>query len=146
MCRICHTCLFCFVFIFGCVGSSLLHAVFSLQWRLLLQSSGSRHAGLSSCGSLASVVVARRLQSTGSVVVAHGLSCFAACGIFPEPVSTTLAGRFLTTVPPGKPCHTCFLLYFPSWLRSNIAECQMQHSRFSTQSSYATGCVPLGIT
>ena len=28
----------------------------------------------------ASVVVARRLWSTGSVVVAHGLSCSAACG------------------------------------------------------------------
>ena len=29
-----------------------------------------------------SVVVARRLQSAGSVVVAHGLSCSAVCGIF----------------------------------------------------------------
>ena len=35
---------------------------FSLQWLLLLQSMGSRHAG--------------------SVVVVHGLSCSAACGIF----------------------------------------------------------------
>ena len=31
-----------------------------------------------------SVIVARRLQSTGSVVVAHGLSCSTACGIFPD--------------------------------------------------------------
>ena len=30
----------------------------------------------------ASVVVARGLQSAGSVVVAHGLSCSTACGIF----------------------------------------------------------------
>ena len=29
-----------------------------------------------------SVVVALRLQSTGSIVVAHGLSCSRACGIF----------------------------------------------------------------
>ena len=29
-------------------------------------------------------VVACGLQSTGSVVVAHGLSCSAACGIFPD--------------------------------------------------------------
>ena len=42
-----------------------------------------------------------------SVVVAHGLSCSAACGILvPGPglelVSPTLAGGFLTTVPQGK--------------------------------------------
>ena len=36
----------------------------SLSWPLLLQSTGSRHAG--------------------SVVVAHGPSCSAACGIFPD--------------------------------------------------------------
>ena len=55
------------LFIFGCVGSSLLHAGFlwlrragatlllrcadfSLLWLLLLRSTGSRHAGFSSCG------------------------------------------------------------------------------------------------
>ena len=32
----------------------------------------------------ASVVVAHRLQSAGSVVVVHGLSCSAACEIFPD--------------------------------------------------------------
>ena len=31
-----------------------------------------------------SVLVARGLQSAGSVVVVHGLSCSAACGIFPD--------------------------------------------------------------
>ena len=39
--------------------------------------------------------------------MAHGLSCSAACGDLPgpglEPVSPALAGRFLTTAPPGKP-------------------------------------------
>ena len=35
-------------------GSSLLQSVgFSLQWLLLLQSTGSRHAGFSSCGTRA---------------------------------------------------------------------------------------------
>ena len=44
--------------------------------------------------------------------MAHGLSCSMACGIFPDqgsnpcpllkPVSTALAGGFLTTAPPGK--------------------------------------------
>ena len=56
--------------------SSLQYAGFSLQWLLLLQNTGSRHTG--------SVVVVCRLQSAGSVVVAHGLSCSAACGIFPD--------------------------------------------------------------
>ena len=46
-------------------GYSLLRcAGFSLCWLLLLWSTGSRHVG--------------------SVVVAHGLSCSAACGIFPD--------------------------------------------------------------
>ena len=44
--------------------SSLRCTGFSLQWFLLLRSMGSRYAG--------------------SVVVANGLSCSAACGIFPD--------------------------------------------------------------
>ena len=56
--------------------SSLWCAGFSLQWRLLLQSTGSRPR--------ASGVVAHGLWSVGSVVVAHGLSCSAACGVFPD--------------------------------------------------------------
>ena len=86
-----HSFLFCFVlkimylfiylFIFGCVGSLFLcegfslvaasggHsssrcATLSLSRPLFLRSTGSRHAG--------------------SVVVAHGPSCSAACGIFPD--------------------------------------------------------------
>ena len=68
-------------FIFGCVGSfvsvqglSLVAASgghssswcagLSLSWPLLLRSTGSRR--------------------TGSVIVAHGPSCSAACGIFPD--------------------------------------------------------------
>ena len=43
-------------------GYSLLRcAGFSLRWLLLLRSTGSRRAGFSSCGTRASVVVARRL-------------------------------------------------------------------------------------
>ena len=64
--------------------SSLLCEGFSLRWLLLLQSMGSRCTGFSSCGTWASVVVARGLQSAGSVVAVHGLSCSATCGIFPE--------------------------------------------------------------
>ena len=79
--------------IFGCIGSSLLHVGFlQLGQAGATLSSGtwaSHCAGFSCCGAQAlgmraSVVVARRLQSAGSVVVAHRLSCSAACGIFPD--------------------------------------------------------------
>ena len=83
--------------------TSLWCAGFSLQWALLLRVRGSRSSGVSSCSMRAQqlwhagpracrlqqlwcagcVVVACRLQSTGSVVVAHGPSCSAACGILP---------------------------------------------------------------
>ena len=39
-----------YLFIFGCVGSSLQCTGFSLQWFLLLRSMGCRRAGFSSCG------------------------------------------------------------------------------------------------
>ena len=51
---------------------------------------------------------ARALGATASVVVAHGVSCSVACGMWDlpgpglKPVSPALAGGFLTTVPPGK--------------------------------------------
>ena len=54
----------------------------------------------------------QQLQHAGSVVVAKGLTCSVARGIFPdqgtEPMSPALAGGFLTTVPPGK-SHPIFL-------------------------------------
>ena len=53
---------------------SLQCASFSLQWPLLLQSTGSRRMGFTSCGSRA---LERGLSSCG-------LSCSATCGIFPD--------------------------------------------------------------
>ena len=80
-----------FFLISGCGGSSLLHTGF-LQLRragttLCCGALASHCGGFSSCGARslgtrASVVVARGLQSAGSVVVAHRLSCPAACGNF----------------------------------------------------------------
>ena len=55
-------------------GYSSLWCAGLLRWLLLLLSTGSRCMGFSSCGS--------RALEQGSVVVAHGLSCSAACGIF----------------------------------------------------------------
>ena len=50
---------------------------------------------------------AQALELTSSAVAVQRLSCLAACEIFPgpemEPVSSALAGGFLTTQPLGKP-------------------------------------------
>ena len=50
-------------------------------------------------GAWASIVLARGLQTTGSVVAAPRLRCSVACG---EPMPP-LAGRFFITEPPRKP-------------------------------------------
>ena len=67
--------------------------------------SSSRCAGLSLSRSL--LLRSTGSRCVGSVVVAHRPSCSAACGIFPDqgsnPFTPALAGRFSTTVPPGKP-------------------------------------------
>ena len=61
----------------------------SLSWPLLLRSTGSRRAG--------------------SLVVAHGPSCSAACGIFPDqglnPCSLHWQADSQPLAPPGKPLH-----------------------------------------
>ena len=90
---------FFFKFIFGCVGSSLLHVGF-LQWQQVgatLQCGarashcdgffcctqhGLQARGLQQLQHVGSVAVAHGLQTTDSVVVAHGLSWATACGIF----------------------------------------------------------------
>ena len=64
-------------------GYSSLWCAGLLLWLLLLQSMGSSHTGFSSCGTRAQQLwlVGSRAQA---VVVAHGLSCSAACGIFTD--------------------------------------------------------------
>ena len=67
---------------------------------------GSRARGLWSLQHVGSVVAAPRLLSTGSVVLANGLSCSTACGVFPDqgsnPCLLPLAGGFLIAEPPRK--------------------------------------------
>ena len=113
---------FIYLFIFCCVGSSLLHvgflqlwraggysslqcAGFSLRWLLLLWSTGSRGSGFSSCGSQA---LERRLSSCGSwAQLLRDMWDLPRPGL--EPMFPALAGGFLTTVPPGKSPVTKFL-------------------------------------
>ena len=78
--------------------SSLRCAGFSLRRLLLLWSMGSRRTGFSSCGSQA---LERRLSSCGAwAQLLYGMWDLPEPGI--EPVSPALAGKFLTTAPPGK--------------------------------------------
>ena len=82
---------FIYLFLFDCAGSSLLCGLFSSsgdRGPLFVEVPGCPTAVASLVtehrlqGTRASVVVARGFQSTGSIVVTQGLSCFAACGIF----------------------------------------------------------------
>ena len=83
----------CCVFIAACVFPQLQQVGATLQlkfmnfpswWLLLLWSTGSGVLGLQQMWHVGSVVVSLQLQSTGSEVVVHGLSCPAACGTFPQ--------------------------------------------------------------
>ena len=77
------------------------------MWVQELQRVGSECMGFSSGG-------------TGSVGVVHGLICSAACRIFLDQASNppALAGRFLSTVLPGKSRYLIFEAEFVSFLFS----------------------------
>ena len=78
--------------------SSLRCVGFSLRWLLLLRSTGSRHAGFSSCGSRA---LEHRLSSCARAQLFRSMWDLPTPGL--KPMSPALAGRFLTTATPGKP-------------------------------------------
>ena len=109
-------------FVFGCIGSSLLHTGF-LQLRRVgatlhcgmrpFHCSGSSCCGAQALGVQASVVAVRGLGSCGSWALERRLSSCGAraqllCGMWDlpgpglEPVFPALAGGFLTTALPGK--------------------------------------------
>ena len=117
-----------FLFIFGCVGSSLLCTGFLQLWQagatLRCSARASHCSGFSCCkawalGAWPSVVVAHRHSSYGSRALERRLSGCGTraqllCGMWDlpgpriEPVSPALSGRLLTTVPPGKSLHLFF--------------------------------------
>ena len=68
-------------------GYSSLRCAGLLWWLLLLRSTGSRREGFSSCGARDQLL--------------RGMWDLPGPGL--EPMSPALAGRFLTTAPPGKP-------------------------------------------
>ena len=114
-----------YLFIYGCVGSSLLSTGFlqlrrvgaTLHCHTLAYCGGFSCCGAWALGAQASAAVAQGLSSCGSQALEHRLSsCGARAQLLhgmwdlprpgTEPVSPALAGRFLTTVPPRK-SHTC---------------------------------------
>ena len=91
---------FIYLFIFGCVGCSFLCEGF-LQFRragaTLHRGAWASHChGLSHCGAQAPDAQTQQLWITGLAALRH-------VGPGLEPMSPALAGRFLTTAPPGKP-------------------------------------------
>ena len=150
--RLLLVCLFVF---FGYIVSSLLCMGF-LQLR---QAGATLHCGGFSCcgagalGTRASVVVARGLSScgswalqlwlTGSVVVAHGLcSCGTQAQLLHgmwdlpgpgiEPVVPALAGRFLTTAPPGKPLSFITIINRGLNVQITVLDMLMKHNKHLT--------------
>ena len=90
-----------YLFIFGCIGSSLLHTGFlQLQRAGSILSGGARasHCRSFSCCGVWPLECRLSICGSGSAALQHvGAS---QSGI--EPVSPALAGGFLTTGPPGK--------------------------------------------
>ena len=72
--------IFLFLYFFGCVGSSFLCEGF-LQLR---QVGATLHRGAWASHSRSLLLRSTGSRCAGSVVVAHGSSCSAACGIFPD--------------------------------------------------------------
>ena len=106
---------FFLIFIFGCVGSSLVCAGFLQLWRagatLRCGAQASHCSGFACCGAWAQGTQA---QQFGMGALERRLSSCSTwaqlfCGMWDlpgpglEPMSPALAGGFLSTAPPGKP-------------------------------------------
>ena len=117
-----------YLFIFGCIGSSLLCTGFLQLWRVeatlhcgaqASHCGGFSHGRARAPGARASVVVACRLSTCGSRAPERRLSsCGARAQLLRgpwdppgpglEPVSPALAGGLSTAAPPGKPLYFFF--------------------------------------
>ena len=132
-------------------GGATLHlwcGGFSLWWLPLLRSMGSGAHGLSS-------LWPPRLQSTGSTVVAHRLSCCAAWGILLDQGSNLCLLRWqensFTTEPPGKSQRT-FLTLKRSvlitdqstfiWIRNNKNEQKISYSMVLAKFQFLNSKMP----
>ena len=94
--------------------TAVLGLQYCAQWGLVVVNRGysSIRAQASHCSSF-SCSWAQALGVCAALVAAHGLSCTMASGILVpwsgvKPTSPALAGRLLTTGPPGESCFICF--------------------------------------
>ena len=113
-----------FPFIFDWAGSSLLHGLFSSRRERGLLSScgvwashcgGFSRFGVWAVGCMGSKSCSSRALGRGLSIVAHGLRCPSACGIFldhliPDQGSKALTSRFFPNEPPGKAPKGAFFL------------------------------------
>ena len=116
--------LFIYLFIFGCVGSSVRARAFSScgKWGpLFIAARGLLFIAVREPFTIAAPPVAghrlqtRRLSSCGSrTQLLRGMWDLPRPGL--EPMSPALAGRFSTTAPPGKP-PDCFLMDYCAALK-----------------------------
>ena len=72
--------LFIYVCMYGCVGSSFLCEGFLQPW----QAGATLHRGVRASHHHGLSVTSTGSRRAGSVIVAHGPSCSAACGILPD--------------------------------------------------------------
>ena len=106
---------------------SLFSAVLGRQWCLQAFASCSEQRLLSSCSAQACHCVGfpygrAWAPEWGLSTCGHGLSCSAACGIFPDQGSNpALADGFLTTGPPGKSKMKCSIAS-STWDMASVME------------------------
>ena len=110
--------LLCWVF----VAVSRSYSVLAVPGFLWLQDTGSRARALQWLRCMVSTVVAPGLSSTGSVLVVLGLSCSAACGIFPgqglNPCPLCWQADSLTLSHQGSPILFWFFLYLVIFVKN----------------------------
>ena len=127
------------VCVFGCAGSSLLHGLFSTcSVRASSVTTGSRTCGLQESPHMGSVVAASGLQSTDPIVVAHGLSCFVVCGMFPDRgLNPCLLHRQADSLPLSHPGHPFF-----QFLKNNKEQCNWNRKIREGGGGYSTSQHP----
>ena len=120
------TCIYKFIYLFIYIYFWLCWVFVSVQGLSLVAASGGHSSSQCAGLSLSQPLPLRSTGSrrTGSVVVAHGLSCSTACGIFPDQGSNTCPLRWQADSQPlrhqGSPrffmCFCCLKLIFPFYV------------------------------
>ena len=99
---------FIYLFIYGCVGSSFLCEGFLQLWQV----GATLHPGARASHCRGLLLRSTGSSRAGSVIVAHGPSCSAACGVFPDQGSNPCPLHWQADSQPvrhqGSPTPSCF--------------------------------------